>query len=472
MIARPRWVGSLEEVAHEPRIARGDSERPPAIRWLERLASLVTAPAGRNFSATRRHSTGLAHARLFVPICETRQSEFLFRCIITVSTRVIRPLPARDALAGPRAACHICPLKPTGRARLWGVATWCTSRVFIRKGDAMTRSNKKPGPSTRSKQPVWRRARKPAQRSTAAPGASLRKLRSTPPPPRLDTASEAALDETPTPLPAAPRSAPPFEPPPDERPTPVMPEARTNALLTERPVALPLTSEFESTDSNSEVSANTPAPVRPEQEKGANAWMLAAAALMLIGVVWVAFGNWGSMSSNSDASAGKLDSKLPESPLPAAVPPTTAVPPPAPAIVDPEPTDEQATGEIIDLDAPVSPKPAAARVFSAKPAPRTPKAVEAPRPQATAPFDPSAAESALASAAQRATSCRQDGDPTGVARVVVTFAPSGRVTSATISGPPFAGTATGSCIARTMRAMSLPPFTGDHMTISKTVVIM
>jgi hypothetical protein len=115
------------------------------------------------------------------------------------------------------------------------------------------------------------------------------------------------------------------------------------------------------------------------------------------------------------------------------------------------------------------PKPVVPRVSSAKPAAK----IEAARAEEPAgAFDRSAAQAALASAAEQASSCRQDGDPTGVARVVVTFAPSGRVTSATISGPPFAGTQTGSCIARTMRGMSLPPFTGDHMTISKTVVIM
>ena len=333
----------------------------------------------------------------------------------------------------------------------------------------MTRSNKKAGPSTRSKQPVWRRARKPPQRSTS-PSPSLRKPRSTPPPPQhFDSSPEPVLDDTPTPLPAVPVSVSSFEPPPDERPTPVMPEARTNSLLTERPVSLPSASDFEPPDSSSEVSADAPAPLLPAKDKGSNAWMLAAAALLLVGVFWVAFGNSGSMSSNSDASAGNVDTNLPERPVPAAAPALPAVPP---GVEQPEPTDEQATGEVIDLDAPATPKLATPRVFSAKPAPRAPKPVEAPRPQATAAFDPGAAESALASAAQRATSCRQDGDPTGVARVVVTFAPSGRVTSATISGPPFAGTPTGSCIARTMRAMSLPPFTGDHMTISKTVVIM
>jgi hypothetical protein len=55
--------------------------------------------------------------------------------------------------------------------------------------------------------------------------------------------------------------------------------------------------------------------------------------------------------------------------------------------------------------------------------------------------------------------------------VTVTFAPSGRVTSANISGPPFAGTATGGCIASTLRRATIPPFEGDRITVSKTVVI-
>ena len=60
----------------------------------------------------------------------------------------------------------------------------------------MTRSNKKAGPSTRSKKPVWRRARKPPQRSTS-PTPSLRKPRSTPPPAQFDSLPEPALDDTP-----------------------------------------------------------------------------------------------------------------------------------------------------------------------------------------------------------------------------------------------------------------------------------
>ena len=88
-----------------------------------------------------------------------------------------------------------------------------------------------------------------------------------------------------------------------------------------------------------------------------------------------------------------------------------------------------------------------------------------------APFDANAARAALSSAAGAASSCRKEGDPPGTATVVVTFAPSGRVTSANISGPPFAGTQTGGCIASAMRGAKVPAFSGEHMTVSKTVVI-
>ncbi len=87
------------------------------------------------------------------------------------------------------------------------------------------------------------------------------------------------------------------------------------------------------------------------------------------------------------------------------------------------------------------------------------------------PFDTGAARSALNAAAGSASGCRQEGDPSGTATVVVTFATSGRVTSATVNGPPFAGTRTGGCIASRMRSARVPPFSGSPITVSKTVTI-
>jgi hypothetical protein len=86
-------------------------------------------------------------------------------------------------------------------------------------------------------------------------------------------------------------------------------------------------------------------------------------------------------------------------------------------------------------------------------------------------FDKTAASAALGAAAGQAASCRKQGDPAGVATVHVTFTNSGHATRATIEGPPFAGTATGGCIAAALRSAKVPPFGGDRVTVTKHVVI-
>jgi hypothetical protein len=86
-------------------------------------------------------------------------------------------------------------------------------------------------------------------------------------------------------------------------------------------------------------------------------------------------------------------------------------------------------------------------------------------------FDKSAAATALGAAADQASGCRKDGDPSGVAVVHVTFANSGHATRATLEGPPFAGTATGGCIAAALRGAQVPPYGGERVTVTKRVVI-
>jgi hypothetical protein len=86
-------------------------------------------------------------------------------------------------------------------------------------------------------------------------------------------------------------------------------------------------------------------------------------------------------------------------------------------------------------------------------------------------FDRAAARAALARAASAAASCKQADDPVGGGKVSVTFAPSGRVTSARIMGAPFQGTRIGGCIAATFHAVSVPPFTGDPVVVTKDVGI-
>jgi len=87
------------------------------------------------------------------------------------------------------------------------------------------------------------------------------------------------------------------------------------------------------------------------------------------------------------------------------------------------------------------------------------------------PFDRAAASAALGRAANEASACRRDGDPSGMAAVTITYSPSGRVTTATVAGPPFSGTPTGGCIAATFRKAAIPPFNGELVTVKKTVTI-
>jgi hypothetical protein len=107
---------------------------------------------------------------------------------------------------------------------------------------------------------------------------------------------------------------------------------------------------------------------------------------------------------------------------------------------------------------------------SARPAPPEPPS----NPKASesdAEFDRAAARAALSTAAGAAAGCKQPDDPSGVAKVSVTFSPSGRVMSAQVRGAPFQGTRTGACIALSFRSAKVPPFGGDPVSVSKDVVI-
>lgn len=83
-------------------------------------------------------------------------------------------------------------------------------------------------------------------------------------------------------------------------------------------------------------------------------------------------------------------------------------------------------------------------------------------------FDQAAATAALSAAADAARTCKQDGGPTGSGKAKITFAPSGSVTSATIEGPPFAGTPVGGCVASAFSGARVPPFDGSPVSITKS----
>jgi hypothetical protein len=116
--------------------------------------------------------------------------------------------------------------------------------------------------------------------------------------------------------------------------------------------------------------------------------------------------------------------------------------------------------------------PTAATPTPAAPTPAAPPpAATAAAPPEGQPFNVGAASAALGAAAGQAAGCKAPGDPSGTARISVTFAPSGRATSANVNGPPFAGTPTGSCIASAFKRASVPPFSGSPTTVNKSVAI-
>jgi len=100
-----------------------------------------------------------------------------------------------------------------------------------------------------------------------------------------------------------------------------------------------------------------------------------------------------------------------------------------------------------------------------------PKAAEVPAATSDRKFSRSAAVSALNAAAGAASGCKKPDGPTGRGRVSVTFAPSGRVTTAVVNGPPFAGTSVGGCVAAAFRRASVPPFDGSPVTVHKSFSI-
>jgi len=82
-------------------------------------------------------------------------------------------------------------------------------------------------------------------------------------------------------------------------------------------------------------------------------------------------------------------------------------------------------------------------------------------------FDKDAAKTALSTAASQAAACRQGGTP-GKGKIQVTFAPSGKVSDASLVEGPFGGTAAGRCALRHFRAARIPAFAGAPVTVAKS----
>ncbi len=103
----------------------------------------------------------------------------------------------------------------------------------------------------------------------------------------------------------------------------------------------------------------------------------------------------------------------------------------------------------------------------------TAKPTAAPTAAPTAPaagageFNKGAATAALSGAAGAAKGCKKD--QSGKAVVKVTFAPSGRATSAQVVGGDLQGTPAAGCIVGAFKGLSVPPFDGSPVSVQKTV---
>ena len=86
------------------------------------------------------------------------------------------------------------------------------------------------------------------------------------------------------------------------------------------------------------------------------------------------------------------------------------------------------------------------------------------------PFDRAAAVRVLTGAASSARSCVNENGPTGTGRAMVTFSPTGSVTTVSIDAP-FAGTPVGNCVANRFRSIRLAPFSGGNVTVGKSFTI-
>jgi hypothetical protein len=70
---------------------------------------------------------------------------------------------------------------------------------------------------------------------------------------------------------------------------------------------------------------------------------------------------------------------------------------------------------------------------------------------------------------EKAERCDLWGRATGTAQLFITFAPSGFVMEARLSGEPIASAPVARCILHHARSISLPPFEGPAFTVSRKI---
>jgi hypothetical protein len=142
-------------------------------------------------------------------------------------------------------------------------------------------------------------------------------------------------------------------------------------------------------------------------------------------------------------------------------------------VVQPERSPEfVAPAPVQGSEAPVTlTAPAASPVAPLLPSSAPPSAVRGPAKRGLPAFNAKAAKAAIDGIAPRLKACRYGGDPTGPASVMVTFAPEGSVSSASVTTADYAGTRIGNCIAQRLREINIPAFTGAAVTVKRSVTV-
>lgn len=82
-------------------------------------------------------------------------------------------------------------------------------------------------------------------------------------------------------------------------------------------------------------------------------------------------------------------------------------------------------------------------------------------------FDKALAAKLIAASVERARSCRAPSSPSGTGRARITFATDGTVASVDI-GAPYTDTEAGRCVARELSRVTLTPFDGEPVTVTKS----
>lgn len=252
--------------------------------------------------------------------------------------------------------------------------------------------------------------------------------------------------------PVAPAPAPPPRPAPEIAPPPQLaspePELRAAPARSDPPRAPAAAARVRPSSRPPPAPVVVPEP--PPEGKGGRARVVVALLAIAGGAVLLTR-VWPSSPTAEPVAA----QRPPHDDSSSAAP----VPPPAPTGASPM---ANATGS-------------ASAARGARPADTTkpfdPPSGTAPPAPGPAAFDKDAANAAIATASQQVLSCKKSGDPSGVAKLDITFAPSGHVTSSKVGGKPFAGTTTGSCLAQLFRGVTVPPFEGEPVTLAKTVSI-